>query len=189
MSELCTMRWPIELETLRIRERSGSICILSVHRHDSLSADPLGRAFGVSWPVEPNTMTTHDGYSVLWTAPGQWVIMDCPAATVVERAANACGSTLHLVSDVTDGRVGFEVEGALSRDLLSKGCSLDLHPRVFKAGACAQALLAQVPVLLYRPQGAPDATEIFRLYADVSVACHLRGWFRDAALEFTIRPR
>lgn len=186
MSEIRTIAWPIDLATLRVRERPGSICILRVHHFDNLSADSLGHAFGISWPVEPNTTASNDGYSVLWMAPGQWAITDIAAASVIERADVACGSTLHLVSDVTDGRACFEIAGALSRNLLAKGCSLDLHPQVFKPGASAQTLLAQVPVLLYRPQGAPDDEGIFRLYADVSVAWHLRRWFQDAALEFTI---
>lgn len=188
MSETRGSAWPIELAMLRVRERSGSICILRIGRDDGTLAEPLGRAFDVSWPVEPNTTAAHGDLTVLWMAPGQWAIMDCPAASVTERATDACGSMLHLVSDVTDGRVSFEISGALSRDLLAKGCSLDLHPRAFKPGACAQTLLAQVPVLLYRPREAPDDDAIFHLYADVSVAWHLRSWFQDAALEFTIRP-
>ena len=117
---------------------------------------------------------------------GQWIITDCPAAFAVERVAAACASALHLVSDVTDGRVCFTIGGGLSRELLAKGCSLDLHPGAFGLGACAQTLLAQVPVLLYRPGGASDDEAVFRLYADISVAWHLRRWFQDAALEFTI---
>lgn len=187
MTEIRGPAWPIELAMLRVRERSGSICILRIGRDDGTLAGPLGRVFDVSWPVEPNTTAAHGDLTVLWMAPGQWALADCPAASVAERAAQACGSTLHLVSDVTDGRVSFEISGARSRDLFAKGCSLDLHPRVFKPGACAQTLLAQVPVLLYRPPGAPDDEAIFRLYVDVSVAWHLRSWFQDATLEFTIQ--
>lgn len=185
MSEIHGPAWPIELATLRVRERPGSICMLRIGRDDGMLAESLGRAFEVSWPIEPSTTAARGDLTVLWMAPGQWAITDCSAVFVAERVANACGPTLHLVSDVTDGHVSFEITGARSREFLAKGCSLDLHSRVFRPGACARTLLAQVSVLLCRSRSTPDDEGIFRLYADVSVAWHLRSWFQDAAIEFT----
>lgn len=150
---------------------------------DSLAAS-LGRSFEVPWPMQPNT-TASNAVSVLWMAPGQWAIVDLPAAAVAERVAHGCGAALYHLADVSDGRVGFEISGELARDLFAKGCSLDLHARVFKPGACAQTLLAHIAVLLFSPRTLPGAERIYRLYADVSVAEHLRRWFQDAALEFT----
>lgn len=203
MTDMRTAGWPIDLASVWVRERHTSMCILQVRDQatrgvpssplsfaergreaGSSVTESLGRAFDVDWPLTPNTVAARDGCTVLWMAPGEWAITDLAAASVAERAVAACGSTLYLLTDVTDGRIGFDIGGALSRELLAKGCSLDLHPRVFRPGACAQTLLAQVPVLLYRTPGASETENAFRLHADVSVAAHLRSWFKDAALEF-----
>jgi len=63
--------------------------------------------------------------------------------------------------------------------LLDKGCSLDLHPRIFPVGSCAQTALAHVGVLLHRRDIAT-----FELYCARSYAQHLWHWLTEAAAEF-----
>ncbi|WP_306171542.1 sarcosine oxidase subunit gamma, partial [Burkholderia pseudomallei] len=41
--------------------------------------------------------------------------------------------------DVGSGYTVVEVSGARARDVLARGCPLDLHPRVFGVGQCAQS--------------------------------------------------
>jgi sarcosine oxidase subunit gamma len=156
--------------------------LVRVHRTDAELVDALGRAFGVSWPVEPNTTAAGRGFVVLWLTPTQWAITGLSSAEAGRCVAEACGNKLHLVSDVTDGRALFEISGERARDLLAKGCSLDLHEREFPVGACAQTLLAQAAVLLYRSAEDPQTLQ---MYVDTSVAEHLRRWLCDAALEFS----
>jgi sarcosine oxidase subunit gamma len=59
--------------------------------------------------------------------------------------------------------------------VLSKGCSLDLHPTAFAEGACAQTLLARVPVILCR-----TAAETWQILVRPSFAPYLRAWLEDA---------
>jgi sarcosine oxidase subunit gamma len=96
----------------------------------------------------------------------------------------ACGSSPDHVANVSGGRVQFELSGRRARTALAKGCSLDLHPRVFGPATCAQTLLAQVPVLI-AGGATPDGTEAFRVWVDVSLTHSRRAWLCDAALEYT----
>ena len=84
------------------------------------------------------------------------------------------------VADLDEGRVVYVVAGQRARDLMAKGCTIDLHPRAFGAGRCAQSALAQVFVLIDQPNDEP----VFHIYADASYAQHLDLWFADAVLEF-----
>jgi sarcosine oxidase subunit gamma len=80
------------------------------------------------------------------------------------------------------------ISGPHTRELLAKGCSLDLHPRVFRTGHCAQTSLAHVGVLLHLP----DAGGGIDLYCSRSYAQHLWHWLSEAAGEFgyeVVAPR
>ena len=69
-----------------------------------------------------------------------------------------------------------------ARDLLAKGCTLDLHPDEFKAGECAQTGLAKANVLIARI-AAPEGFELLvrRTFAD-----YLVQWLHHAGREFEI---
>jgi len=94
--------------------------------------------------------------------------------------AAVCGEALHHLADVTEGRAILAIEGPAAPAVLAKGCSLDFHPRVFRAGTCAQSLLAQLRVLIERPSEAP----LFNLIVDRTQLAHLQAWLDVAGAEF-----
>jgi sarcosine oxidase subunit gamma len=68
-----------------------------------------------------------------------------------------------------------ELAGADRFDLLAQGCGLDLHPRAWQPGSCAQTLLARAPVLL---QERDQATRVF---VRASFAAYLADWLTAVA--------
>lgn len=84
------------------------------------------------------------------------------------------------VVDQTHGLAILQVHGRVSRDLLSKGCGLDLHPRIFPPGCCARTRFAQIPVII-ECVGEPAK---FELYVARSYLAYLQSWLVDAAAEF-----
>jgi sarcosine oxidase, subunit gamma len=158
------------------------IAILRLRQCDEGAAAALGDAFGIDWPTRPNTVASRQALSVLWLAPTEWMIMGKPAAEAAAHASEALGQALHHVADVTDGWAIFDVDGAHSRDLIAKGCSLDLHPRAFAVDACAQTLFAQCFAVLRRT----DQENAFQLMVDQPLADHIQAWLADAAAEFAL---
>jgi sarcosine oxidase subunit gamma len=71
------------------------------------------------------------------------------------------------------------------RDVLAKGCSIDLHPRVFGRGSSAQTTLGQAGVVLL---ALSDAVDDVVVLVRSSFAGYLADWLLDAALEFTPTP-
>ena len=112
-------------------------------------------------------------------APGEWMIV---GGTITDNAlvTVAADAAVAHVADIGEGRVVYAVVGRRARDLIAKGCTIDLHPRAFGAGRCAQSALAQVFVIIDQPSD--DA--VFHIYAEASYAQHLELWFADAILEF-----
>src|SRR5207302_506874 len=75
---------------------------------------------------------------------------------------------------------GTDRRGALARETLMKGCSLDLHPRSFTPGQCAQTMLARAQIILHQIDGAPS----YDLYPRRSFAEYLWLWLCDAMAEY-----
>jgi sarcosine oxidase subunit gamma len=85
------------------------------------------------------------------------------------------------VVDVSAARTTLELAGPRARDVLEHGCALDLHPRAFGPGQCAQTLLAKANVVLHQVDDAPT----YRLLVRPSFARYLVAWLLDAMTEST----
>ncbi len=163
---------------LSIAESPVAVSLLRVRSPDAGLTTALGDAFGLEWPTRPNTVG-EGRVRVAWLAPGEWALFDA-AEVLAAPVAAALGERLHHLSDVSAGRRLWRVEGERARELLAKGCGLDIHPRSFPPGSCAQTVLAQVAILLIAPGG--DGA--FSIIADATLAAHLRLWFAEAVQEF-----
>jgi sarcosine oxidase subunit gamma len=148
-----------------------------------LRGDPRDAAFlasahtalGAALPLKPNTTVAAKDCEILWLGPDEWLLMSSDLAPLSDRLPIARG----FLTDVSHGRAGWRISGPRTLDLLAKGCSLDLHPRAFRAGDCAQTALAHAGVLLHR-----RGTESFDIYCARSYAQHLWHWLTGAAAEF-----
>lgn len=148
---------------------------------DATVFDRVEQALGIRLPTTPGASggTTT---SVLWLGPDWWLVVgpDGTADEVAVDLRTAAGSAHVSIVDVSGWRTTLELSGRNARDVLSTGCSIDLHPRAFPAGSCAQTLLARAPVILQRPVGRPS----FRIYVRSSYAGHVAEWLLDAMAEF-----
>jgi sarcosine oxidase subunit gamma len=124
------------------------------------------------FPVEPNTVAEVDGREVLWLGPDEWLVLGGTEADFPDAAAAV---------DVSANRVVFELAGSAARDVLSHGCSVDLHPSVFGPGRCAQTLLARAQVILQQTDD-----ETFRIFVRPSFAPYVCAWLEDAMAEYVV---
>jgi sarcosine oxidase subunit gamma len=53
--------------------------------------------------------------------------------------------------DVSAGYVAWAISGTPASGVLNRGCPLDLHPRAFPAGHCAQSVLGHINATFYKP--------------------------------------
>jgi sarcosine oxidase subunit gamma len=132
-------------------------------------------ALGAGLPLTPNTTAAGANCEVLWLGPDEWLLVGAAPTPIDERLPIEHG----FLTDVSHGRAAWRISGPRTLDLLAKGCSLDLHARVFPSGSCAQTALAHVGVLLHRRDIAT-----FELYCARSYAQHLWHWLTEAAGEF-----
>ncbi len=136
-------------------------------------------ALGFALPREPNRATGKDGVVALWLGPDEWWLIGPLAAQELNTALSELGCTL---TEVGDSRTCIRISGPRARALIAKGCPLDLHPRVFGPGQCAQSLVAKAGIVLHQVSDEPA----YDLYVLRSFAEYLWLWLEDAAREYRL---
>lgn len=181
---------PLEAWTATFRRLPDSVGIavepflaMADVRLGAVSPD-VSSELGVDLPTVPNTWVPADGGRAAWLGPDEW-LLSSTAETPDEFAARIRAAVLPLggsATDVSAQRIGLRLTGARVRDVLAKGCSIDLHPRVFGRGSSAQTMLGQAGVVLLALSDAADDVVVL---VRSSFAGYLADWLLDAALEFT----
>ncbi|MFJ8108185.1 sarcosine oxidase subunit gamma [Streptomyces sp. NPDC096132] len=147
------------------------------------AADAVGLALGLQLPLEPNTVVRTRELTALWLGPDEWLLVGQPDTQrdLESRVRAAAGDAHVSVTDVSAQRTTLLVAGPRAGDLLAHGCSLDLHPRAFGPGRCAQTTLGRTQVVLVardEPGGG------FWVLVRSSFAGYLTDWLLDAATEY-----
>jgi sarcosine oxidase, subunit gamma len=137
---------------------------------------------GVPLPLQPNRVAVMRRVRTLWLGPDEWLITAAEGAApdLLSWIRRAAADRRGEVTDLSASRIVIEIAGREARTLLEKGCGLDLHPRAFTAGCCAQTLFAKLPVIIDQINAAPS----YRLFVRRSAARWLCDWLIDAAEEF-----
>jgi sarcosine oxidase subunit gamma len=128
-------------------------------------------------PTEPNTWSRVGDREALWLGPDEWLVVSEvePAETIVRDLRSRVVGRHASIVDVSAARAVIELTGRGRFDVLSAGCGLDLHPRSWRLGMCAQTILARVGVLLQ------ERDEATRVFLRPSYAGYLVTWLAQAA--------
>jgi sarcosine oxidase subunit gamma len=156
----------------------------------NLRGDPADEAFVTAakgalkffLPTTPNTVEGKRDRYALWLGPDEWLVIGAPGteAKLAADLRKALDGIVAAVTDVTEGRTAIRLSGVHARETLAKGCGLDLHPRAFGRGRCAQTRLAKANVILHQLDDAPT----FDVYVERSFADYLWRWIEDAGSEY-----
>ncbi len=167
-SPLVARRDVIEGFGVSVRERPFRGHVNVCGRGDgTVFREAVESAVGVALPLEPNTANTAGERVLFWLGPTEW-LLTCPGAEQIplSRALDArLASEFASVVAIGGGQTVLELEGDGARDLLAKGCPLDLHPRAFPVGRCAQTHIEKAPALL-RPLPAGVELIVRRSFAE-----------------------
>lgn len=159
----------------------------------NLRLDPSGLAVGrveqaldLALPHHrPDRVTGDEQRAALWLGPDEWLVVapDGNAAGVLRAARESLGDASGCVVDVSANRTTLRLSGPMAREVLEKVCSLDLHPRAFGAGQCAQTLIGRTQAVLWQVGAEPA----YRLLVRCSFAHYLADLLLDGMEEFTGR--
>jgi sarcosine oxidase, subunit gamma len=151
------------------------------------SASAASERLGVDLPTAPNTWVPTDAGRAVWLGPDEWLLTST-AEGPEELEARVRAAVVPLggsAADVSAQRIGVRLTGERVRDVVARGCAIDVHPRVFGRGRSAQSTLGLAGVVLL---ALSDAGDDYLVLVRSSFAGYLADWLLDAALEFTVQP-
>lgn len=147
----------------------------------SAAADRIEQALGAPLPRQCGHTAASGPHMVAWLGPDEWLVLSrTDAITVAGELQQALAAAPGSAVDVSANRTILELTGPAARQVLEKGCPLDLHPRAFGPGRAVSTTVGPVPVLLWQFDDAPT----YRLLPRSSFADYLARWLIDAMAEF-----
>ncbi len=158
-----------------------------VKRGDTAALAAFEAAFGFALPAGPNTTAGVGDATAFWLGPDEWWIITPgpnPEAgpALADKLRGALAGHFNAVTDVSESRTCIRLSGPEARAVLQKGCPLDLNPRVFQPGHCAQTCFAKATVLIHHASDGPA----FDVYVPRSFAEYLWAWLEDASGEYGV---
>jgi sarcosine oxidase subunit gamma len=123
--------------------------------------------------------------ATLWLGPAEFMVIapenahETLGGDLLQALGGALGDGQGQVVDLSANRTIFELSGTKARDVLEKGCSLDLHPRSFKAGTALSTEVGHIPVILWK-----SGEDTFKVLPRASFADFLGRWLVDGIREF-----
>jgi heterotetrameric sarcosine oxidase gamma subunit len=159
------------IEIVQLTARKGAAGPLAAAARDLVGGDlpAAGRAL-----VSSEVMAV----SIL---PGSWLVT-APwrgNGDLAGRLAAAIGTSAAIV-DQSFGKASVTLSGRHARDVLAKGCRIDLHPRVFVPGQAAVTPIAHISCVLVQTGDEPS----FELIVPAGLAASFVEWLTTSAAEY-----
>ncbi|WP_031165393.1 sarcosine oxidase subunit gamma [Streptomyces durhamensis] len=147
----------------------------------SAAADRIEKTLGARLPRRCGHTTSAGPHTVVWLGPDEWLVLSqAEPAMVTAELREALDGDRGSVVDVSANRTTLELSGPSARQVLEKGCPLDLHPRAFAPGRAVSTTVGPVAVVLWQVDDAPT----YRLFPRSSFADYLARWLIDATSEY-----
>jgi sarcosine oxidase subunit gamma len=167
---------PIQLS----ERRAAIVQVMGRKRQDAALRSAVTGGLGLDLP-HSGSIASNGSAAAIWIAPETWLFL-CQGVQgdgLVRELTSACGTTASI-ADQTWGKSVVRISGTKARDVLAKGCRIDLHPRVFAPGKSAVTPIAHIHAVLMQV----DAGPTFDLIVPSTLARDFVEWLRLSAAEF-----
>ena len=184
-TKLISNKGPADAEiTLKENKHIGKMILrgsLSEKKFITSTKKHLSQQF----PASPNSFYDDTKVRVIWLGPDEWLILTdvTELDSLKDDLTRALIKSHSALVDVSDNSTIIEIKGRYSREVLMKGCSLDIYPSVFQTGCSAQTDLGLANIILLKTSDDP----VYQIIVRASFASYLWDWLVDAAHEFKIR--
>ncbi len=150
---------------------------------DAAFTDAVKGVLGAELPTVANTWTSSTKGELLWLGPDEWLAISAKGeeTAIADKLRKALDGQHASVTEVGEARTTIRLSGPRARDVIAKGCPLDLHPSVFADGQCAQSHIGRALTLLQCRDRETIDIHVLRSFAE-----YLWIWLEDAAREYGV---
>ncbi len=167
---------------VRLAERTG-VLIRHIASRKGKVPDVLARMSSLTGAslVDGPRVVMGGGLELVGSAPGQWLALAAGEGTdeVLAKLTDAVADVASL-TDHSAAKMIVRIEGPSARNVLAKGCPIDLHPVAFQPGSAATTQIDQIVCQLWQV----DATPAYDIMVNRSLARSFWSWLAQSATEF-----
>ena len=133
---------------------------------------------GLDLPVENLKVTANKETRILWNAPRTWLIIS-NKKNIVRTIKDKCNHENFAITDISHSRAVIQIKGLQSKEVLKKGCPININE--IQINNCAGTVFNGITVVVDFINNDPDTFNLLALRSFGETFYH---HITDAALEF-----
>ena len=167
-----------ENELLQISEEKGlSIVQVVQYKKSQIQLNNI-KIDDLEFPNDNSKVTTNNKTRILWNAPKTWLVIS-GKENIIDIIKGKCSEENFAITDISHSRAVIQIKGAQAREVLKKGCPLNINE--FKVNNCAGSVFHGITIVVDCVKDNPDTFNLLTLRSfGESFYYHIT----DAALEF-----
>ena len=167
-----------ENELLQISEEKGlSIVQVVQYKKSQIQLNNI-KIDELEFPNENLKVTTNNKTRILWNAPKTWLIIS-DKENIIDIIKGKCSEENFAITDISHSRAVIQIKGAQAREVLKKGCPLNISE--FEINNCAGSVFHGITIVVDCINVNPDTFNLLTLRSFGESFYH---HITDAALEF-----
>ena len=131
----------------------------------------------LQFPEVPMQVHSNKETRILWSGPSNWLLVSTKK-DILNSVQKICDDKNFAVTDLSHSRAIIELKGSNSKEVLKKGCPINLNE--FKVNNCANSIFHGITITIDMISNDP---ETFRIFALRSFGESLHHSITDACLE------
>ena len=167
-----------ENELLQISEVKGlSIVQVVQYKKSQIQLNNI-KIDELEFPNENSKVTTNNKTRILWSAPKTWLIISSKE-NIIDIIKGKCSEENFAITDISHSRAVIQIKGVQAREVLKKGCPLNISE--FEINNCAGSVFHGITIVVDCINVNPDTFNLLTLRSFGESFYH---HITDAALEF-----
>ena len=166
-----------ENELISVSEVKHLQIIQIVHYKKSTLQIALLNLDNLKFPEAAMQVNSNKDTRILWSGPNNWLLVSTKK-DILNSVQKICDDKNFAVTDLSHSRAIIELKGSNSKEVLKKGCPINLNE--FKVNNCANSIFHGITITIDMISNDP---ETFRIFALRSFGESLHHSITDACLE------
>ena len=132
---------------------------------------------GLGFPIENLKVESNKETRILWSAPRTWFVIS-KKENIINNIKEKCTDENFAITDISHSRAVIQIKGLEAREILKKGCPLNIDE--FKTNNCAGTVFHGISIVVDLIDNNPDTFNLLTLRSFGESFYH---HVTDAALE------
>ena len=169
-----------ENELINVSEVKHLQIIQIVHYKKSTKQIVSLNLDNLKFPEATMQVNSNKDTRILWSGPSNWLLVSTKK-DILNSVQKICDDKNFAVTDLSHSRAIIELKGSNSKEVLKKGCPINLNE--FKVNNCANSVFHEITITIDMVSNDPETFRIFALrsfgeslYHSISDACLEDGY-------------